>query len=94
MLFFEWDEKKNLINQRKHGIRFEDVESVFYDDHALLFDDPEHSIDEERFLLLGMSETKGVCLVCHCYRKQESVVRIISARRATRREEEYYVRGI
>ena len=94
MYFFDWDEKKNRINLGKHGITFEEASTVFFDDRAILFDDPEHSIDEDRFLLLGMSETAKVCIVCHCYRESDTVIRIISARQATRKEEQRYVRGI
>ena len=88
------DDKKNRINLEKHGITFEEASTVFFDDRALLFDDPVHSIDEDRFLLLGMSETAKLCIVCHCYRESDTVIRIISARQATRKEEERYVRGI
>ena len=94
MYFFDWDENKNRINLGKHGITFEEASTVFFDDRAILFDDPEHSIDEDRFLLLGMSETAKVCIVCHCYRESDTVIRIISARQATRKEEQRYVRGI
>jgi len=94
VLSFEWDENKNRINQKKHGISFDEASSVFYDDLAILFDDPEHSQEEERFILLGMSEAANVCIVCHCYRASETVIRIISARKATKKEEERYVRGI
>ena len=94
MYHFDWDENKNRINLEKHGITFEEASTVFFDDRAILFDDPEHSIDEDRFLLLGMSETAKVCIVCHCYRESDTVIRIISARQATRKEEERYVRGI
>ena len=94
MFFFDWDENKNRINLEKHGITFEEASTVFFDDRAILFDDPEHSIDEDRFLLLGMSETAKVCIVCHCYRESDTVIRIISARQATRKEEQRYVRGI
>lgn len=94
MYFFDWDENKNRINLKKHGITFEEASSVFFDDRAILFDDPEHSINEDRFLLLGISETSKVCIVCHCYRESDTVIRIISARQATRKEEERYVRGI
>lgn len=94
MFYFDWDENKNRINLEKHGITFEEASTVFFDDRAILFDDPEHSIDEDRFLLLGMSETAKVCIVCHCYRESDTVIRIISARQATRKEEERYVRGI
>ena len=94
MYYFDWDENKNRINLEKHGITFEEASTVFFDDRAILFDDPEHSIDEDRFLLLGMSETARVCIVCHCYRESDTVIRIISARQATRKEEERYVRRI
>ena len=94
MYYFDWDENKNRINLEKHGITFEEASTVFFDDRAILFDDPEHSIDEDRFLLLEMSETAKVCIVCHCYRESDTVIRIISARQATRKEEERYVRGI
>ena len=94
MYYFDWDENKNRINLEKHGITFEEASTVFFDDRAILFDDPEHSMDEDRFLLLGMSETAKVCIVCHCYRESDTVIRIISARQATRKEEERYVRGI
>ena len=94
MYFFDWDENKNRINLEKRGITFEEASTVFFDDRAILFDDPEHSIDEDRFLLLGMSETAKVCIVCHCYRESDTVIRIISARQATRKEEQRYVRGI
>ena len=94
MFYFDWDENKNRINLEKHGITFEEASTVFFDDRAIIFDDPEHSIDEDRFLLLGMSETAKVCIVCHCYRESDTVIRIISARQATRKEEQRYVRGI
>ena len=94
MYYFDWDENKNRINQEKHGISFEEASTVFFDERAILFDDPVHSVDEDRFLLLGMSETAKVCIVCHCYRESDTVIRIISARLATRKEEERYVRGI
>ena len=94
MYYFDWDENKNRINLEKHGITFEEASTVFCDDRAILFDDPEHSMDEDRFLLLGMSETSKVCIVCHCYRESDTVIRFISARQATRKEEQRYVRGI
>lgn len=94
MYLFDWDENKNEINLRKHGIDFDEASTVFFDERAILFDDPEHSVDEERFLLLGMSESAKVCIVCHCYRGSDTVIRIISARKATRKEEQRYVEGI
>ncbi len=94
MLKFEWDENKNVINIEKHGINFAEAKTVFYDESAILFDDPEHSEDESRFILLGLSEKANVCIVCHCYRESDSVIRIISARKATKKEESRYVKGI
>lgn len=86
---FEWDFLKNVINKKKHNILFEEAATVFYDDCALLYSDPEHSEYEERFLLLGYSSTNKICLVCHCYR-EDNVIRIISARKATKEEREAY----
>lgn len=94
MYRFDWDENKNKINRKKHGISFHEASSVFEDEKAILFDDPEHSEDEERFLLLGMSEAANVCIVCHCYRESDTVIRIISARKATKKEVDRYVKGI
>ena len=94
MYLFDWDDNKNKINITKHGISFEEASSVFLDEKALLFDDPEHSEEEERFLLLGMSEDANLCIVCHCYRESDTVIRLISARKATKKESERYVRGI
>ncbi|MBR0164648.1 MAG: BrnT family toxin [Lachnospiraceae bacterium] len=87
---FAWDEKKNNLNQRKHGIAFEEAETVFYDENAILFDDPEHSEDEDRFLILGISRTERLCIVSHCYRDKDAVIRIISARKATSNETKTY----
>lgn len=89
-LRFEWDENKNLINQRKHGISFDEAKTVFYDDEALVIDDPEHSEEEERFIILGLSNKTNLLVVCHCYRASETVIRIISARKATRTETSFY----
>lgn len=89
-LSFEWDANKNIINQRKHKISFEEAKTVFFDENALLIDDPDHSMDEERFILLGFSKRANLLVVCHCYRQSESVIRIISARKATRTEENAY----
>lgn len=91
---FEWDFEKEKKNIQKHGISFEEASTVFADESAILFDDPEHSEDEERFLLLGMSTSAKTCIVCHCYRAEDAVIRIISARMATKKEEKRYVRGI
>ena len=94
MYVFDWDENKNQTNWRKHGIDFDEASSVFFDERAILFDDPEHSQQEERFILLGMSQTTNICIVCHCYRESDTVIRIISARKATQKEVDRYVKGI
>lgn len=87
---FEWDKNKERINRRKHGISFEEAKSVFYDDAALVIDDPEHSEEEERFIILGLSNRANMLVVCHCYRASETVIRIISARKATKTEAAFY----
>lgn len=90
-LKFEWDENKNKINQRKHRISFEEAKTVFYDEEALVIDDPDHSEYEERFIILGESNKANLLVVCHCYRVSETVIRIISARKATKNETiQYY----
>ncbi len=89
---FKWDHKKDGLNQKKHGVSFEEAKSVFFDESATQFFDPEHSHDEERFVLIGLSFRLKILVVCHCYRERESVVRIISARKATRKERNYYER--
>ncbi len=83
---FEWDEEKSQANQKKHSVTFEEAQSVFFDENALLFDDPDHSEEEQRYLLLGFSVRIRVLLVVHCVREKEDVIRLISARRATRKE--------
>lgn len=90
MLTFEWDENKNRINKAKHKVSFEEAETVFYDENAVLIPDPDHSESEERFILLGFSAQARMLLVCHCYRKAETIIRIISARKANPRETEQY----
>ena len=90
MLSFEWDENKNRINKAKHKVSLEEAKTVFYDEKALLIPDPDHSEDEERFILLGFSAKARLLLVCHCYRKAETVIRIISARKADAQEAEQY----
>jgi hypothetical protein len=89
-LFFAWDEAKNAANRRKHGVSFEEARTVFLDPSAVEFYDDEHSGWEDRFLLLGKSPRQRVLLVCHCYREEESVIRIVSARRATATERKLY----
>jgi len=90
MLSFEWDPEKDRSNQRKHGISFQEASTVFQDENALVIDDPEHSETEERFIILGYSIRANLLVVCHCYRSSESVIRIISARKATRNETKQY----
>ena len=90
-LRFEWDNQKAVANLRKHAISFEEAISVFSDEHALLLTDPDHSEAEDRFILLGLSADLRTLVVCHCYR-QEEVIRIFSARRATKKEREQYNR--
>jgi len=87
---FKWDERKNRENQRKHKVSFEEAQTVFYDENALRYFDPDHSDDEDRFLMLGMSFALRVLVVCHCYRENESVIRIISARKANKQEQSDY----
>ena len=89
-LHFEWDERKAAANVRKHGVSFDEAKSVFVDEHAKLIDDPDHSEDEDRFVLLGLSSTLRLLLVCHCYRSESNVIRIISARKATGKETQSY----
>ncbi|MFM9980102.1 MAG: BrnT family toxin [Burkholderiales bacterium] len=89
-LHFEWDDRKAAANLKKHGVSFEEARSVFVDERAKLIDDPDHSEDEERFVLLGMSSALRILLVCHCYRSKGNVIRIISARKALPRESKDY----
>ena len=90
-LRFEWDPAKAKDNRRKHRVSFEDAKSVFLDENALLIADPEHSDGEDRFILLGFSASLRVLTVCHCYRRGDDVIRIISARKADRAERAEYV---
>ena len=87
---FEWDPSKDLANRRKHGVSFDEAASAFSDENGRLMADPDHSKAEERFVLLGMSIQARVLVVVHCYRESDAVIRIISARRATRREHRQY----
>lgn len=90
MIKFEWDENKNEINKRKHQISFEEAKTVFFDAEALVIDDPEHSEEEERFIILGFSLRANLLVVCHCYRASDTIIRIISARKATTAETRQY----
>ena len=90
MIKFDWDPAKAASNLRKHGVSFEEAQSVFYDELAVQFYDEPHSSDEERFLMLGMSSGAHLLLVCHCERDSGGVIRIISARKATKKESSFY----
>jgi uncharacterized protein len=89
-LRFEWDEHKAAANAKKHSVSFEEAKSVFLDERAKLIDDPDHSDDEERFVLLGLSRTLRLLVVCHCYRSEGNIIRIISARKASSHEAKSY----
>ncbi len=89
-LRFAWDLRKARANLRKHRVSFEEAQTAFFDEEALIVDDPEHSQGEERFILLGMSASLRVLSVCHCVRESGSVIRIIGARRAVAAEQEQY----
>ena len=91
-LTFEWDDGKNTLNKRKHRISFEEALTVFTDDNALLLPDPGHSTDEDRFILMGFSASLRILVVCHCNRRSEEVIRIISARKATKLERGDYTK--
>jgi uncharacterized DUF497 family protein len=88
---FEWDKAKSWANLQKHGIGFEEAATVFDDAEALLIDDPDHSFEEARFIILGFSYQRRLLVVCHCYRQPDERIRLISARKATRREVRYYI---
>ena len=87
---FEWDDNKAAINEAKHHITFSEASTVFADENAILFDDPNHSQEEERFMMLGLSDHAKMLIVCHCYRGMDDVIRIISARKATKNETTQY----
>lgn len=90
---FEWDAVKASSNKKKHGVSFDEAKAVFFDENAIVIDDPEHSDDEERFLILGLSSVTRLLVVCHCFRRKDSIIRIISARKATKRESMQYHGG-
>jgi uncharacterized DUF497 family protein len=85
-----WDDSKNQDNIRKHKVSFEEAQTVFYDPEGKLIADPDHSINEDRFIILGLSKLLNLLVVCHCYRENEETIRIISARKATRQESKNY----
>lgn len=87
---FSWDEPKNRQNQKKHRISFEEASSAFFDENARLVYDPDHSVEEDRYVLLGISEKSRLIIVCHTYRKNNRIIRIISARKANKYEIKQY----
>ena len=91
-LRFEWDDAKNRSNIKKHGISFEEAQTVFLDDYAIRFYDPDHSEDDDRFIMLGLSFKLRILVVCHCFKDSDRTIRIISARKATRAEAKHYER--
>ncbi len=90
MIKFEWDPGKDRVNQAKHGVSFEEAQSVFFDENAVQFYDEHHTEQEDRFIMLGLSIRSRILVVCICERESGNVIRIISARKATRSEREYY----
>ena len=93
MVEFEWNDNKNFLNQKKHGVSFEEAVSVFHDEFAVQFYDDEHSyLEEDRFLLLGMSNKAKILMICHCEKESGNKLRIISARKATKNETKFYHR--
>ena len=91
-IHFNWDKIKSKVNEKKHKISFQEASTVFSDEMAVEFYDNEHSEWEDRFLLLGLSNKLNLLIVCHCYRESEGVIRIMSARKATKNESKYYKR--
>lgn len=95
MIRFEWDSVKAAGNQKKHGVSFEEAKTIFYDEFAIqFFDDEESSVSEDRFLMLGMSSDAQVLIVCHCEQEAGDVIRIISARKASKTERKFYEGGM
>ena len=90
MIKFEWDTAKATSNKNKHGVSFKEAQSVFYDEFAVQFCDEYNFVSEERFLMLGFSDEARLLIVCHCERNEGSIIRIISARKATKNESNYY----
>ena len=87
---FVWDENKNQLNIKDHKVSFQEAETVFYDPNAKIIHDPEHSSEENRFIILGLSKLLKLLVVCHCYREDDEIIRIISARKATKNETRDY----
>jgi uncharacterized protein len=92
-IHFTWNSSKDSLNLSKHGVSFDEARTAFFDEKARIMNDPEHSDQEDRFLLLGMSRKLRLLLVCHCYKESEDQIRIISARKATTAESEQYWRS-
>ncbi len=90
MIKFGWDTAKAVSNKKKHGVSFEEAQSVFYDEFAVQFFDEDNDDSEDRFLMLGFSDEARLLIVCHCERDQGDTIRIISARKATKNERSYY----
>jgi uncharacterized protein len=90
---FEWDNRKDKSNQKKHGVSFDEAKSVFCDENAIEFYNFDHSHEEERFLLLGLSMKLRLILICHCFKEENGIIRIISARKATKNEQKEYIGG-
>jgi uncharacterized DUF497 family protein len=95
-IHFDWDEQKNQANIRDHHVSFEEAQTAFYDPAARLIYDPDHSEEEDRFILLGVSRRMRILVVSHCYREDDEIIRIISARKATKKEQNQYenLRGV
>ncbi len=89
-LRFSWDPRKAEVNRKKHSVSFPEAATVFMDENAVEYPDPDHSEDEERFIILGLSASLRVLVVCYCYRRHQATIRLISARRATPREYQFY----
>jgi len=85
-----WDEEKNKDNIKNHKVSFQEAETVFYDPHAKIIHDPDHSAEEDRFIILGISKLSKLLVVCHCYREDDEIIRIITARKATKNEAKEY----
>jgi len=92
-ILFDWDEAKENANEKKHGVSFDEAMTAFVDEHAQIYDDDEHSNDEDRFILIGHSIKTRLLMVCHCYRDSDTITRIISARIATEHERQKYENG-
>lgn len=93
-LSFDWDENKHALNIKKHKVSFQEAQTVFYDDYARIISDPDHSETEDRFILMGLSYHLRILVVVHCYRQEDSVIRIISARKASKSERKNYLKRL